>query len=239
MHTVSIILPTYNEANNIVPLIEEIKKNHLAGWRFNIIVVDDNSPDGTFNLVRDNYSKDKYVNSILRKEDPGLAKSIYEGILRAKDEKILVMDTDFTHDPKEIPNLLHICQIYDIVSGSRFAPGGNMSSRRHYIASWMYNILLRIIIRTQVQDNLGGFFVIDRLKLLKLPMNKIFFGYGDYYFRLLHYAQIFGLSIIEIPAFYAARTDGESKSNFFKMFFSYSKAILEFKNDIKKINRDE
>lgn len=237
MNSVSIILPTLNESKNIILLIEEIKKNISKEWDFEIIVVDDDSLDGTIKIVQKKYSAEKNIICIERKENHGLAASIYDGILNSKGNKTLVMDTDFTHDPKEIPNLLHICQFYDIVSGSRFAPGGNMSSKRHYFASWIYNIFLRLAIRTQVQDNLGGYFVADRKKLMGLPHQKIFFGYGDYYFRLLHFAQINSMSIVEIPAFYSARVEGESKSSFFRMLFSYTKAILKFKSELSKINK--
>jgi dolichol-phosphate mannosyltransferase len=139
------------------------------------------------------------------------------------------MDTDFTHNPKEIPRLLHVAELYDIVSGSRFCPGGLMQSTNHYLCSLTFNWFVRIILRTQIQDNTGGYFTMRRAKLLALPLNRIFFGYGDYYFRLLHYAQQQGCSIVEIPAQYISRTKGQSKSNFIRMLFKYTTAMLHMK----------
>lgn len=231
---VSVILPTFNEKENIVPLIRSIQANIPSGWDHEIIVVDDNSPDGTCQFARDAFIDDTRVVAHLRTEDHGLAKSIRAGIDLASGDKIIIMDTDFTHDPVEIPRLVHVGMVYDIVSGSRFCPGGNMHDANHYLASFFYNILMRVILRTQVQDNLGGFFVIGRKELEILPKDEIFFGYGDYFFRLLSYAQAAGLTVVEIPAIYHSRRHGKSKSNFFLMLFSYMKATLALRRKLPK-----
>jgi dolichol-phosphate mannosyltransferase len=227
--TVSIVLPTYNESGNIVGLIEEIIRRIPPGWAHEIIVVDDNSPDGTYDLVRGTFAGNAAVVPVLRTTDRGFARSIRTGIERATGDQILVMDTDFTHDPVEIPRLLHVAQVYDIVSGSRFSPGGNMQDRPHYLASLAYNWLMRILLRTQVQDNLGGYFTMSRRKLLSLPLDAIFFGYGDYFFRLLFFAQRARLTIVEIPAVYQVRHKGVSKSNFFGMLWSYTAAVVKLR----------
>ena len=223
---VSIILPTFNEADNIIELVEKIIINIPSGWDYEIIVVDDNSPDGTYEKVKTFFQKNDSVFSILRTLDKGFAKSIRAGIENATGESVIVMDTDFTHDPVEIPKLLHVGKIYDIVSGSRFCPGGNMQDFKHYIFSFVFNLFLRLSIRTQIQDNLGGYFIAKTDKLRGLPYDKIFYGYGDYFFRLLHYAQQEGMTIVEIPAKYIGRNKGHSKSNYLKMFFSYTKEIV-------------
>ncbi len=230
---VSVILPTYNEAQNIVKLIREIQKNLPANCSYEILVVDDGSPDDTYRLVQTTFTDTPAVIPVLRTRDRGLANSIRDGILKAKGDHVLVMDTDFTHDPAEIPRMLHVAQVYDLVSGSRFCPGGNMQDMGHYIASMLYNWLVRICIRTQVQDNLGGFFTIRKSKLDELPFDRIFWGYGDYFFRLLHYAQSHNLTIVEIPAQYNVRTRGKSKSNFFKMLFLYTRALVQLRFSIR------
>jgi len=226
---VSIILPTFNEADNIVSLIQAILKNIPPSWTPEIIVVDDNSPDQTLQKVAESFADNDAVKSLLRTRDRGLAKSIRAGIESAQGGQILVMDTDFTHDPIEIPKMLHVSQVYDLVSGSRFCPGGRMQDTDHYLMSLVYNMFARIILRTQIQDNSGGYFTIAREKLRKLPFDDIFFGYGDYYFRLLHYVQKNKFTVVEIPAQYISRVKGNSKSNFIGMFFSYTVAILKLK----------
>jgi len=225
---ISVILPTYNEAGNIANLVHAIITNIPPGWDYEILVVDDDSPDKTYEIVGDAFNTNPAVIPILRTTERGLAKSIRAGIEKSSGDQILVMDTDFTHDPVEIPKLLHISQVYDIVSGSRFCPGGNMDDTTHYLASLIYNWCMRLLLRTQVQDNLGGFFTIRKKELSTLPFDKIFFGYGDYFFRLLYYAGKKGLTIVEIPALYHNRTKGMSKSNFPKLLLSYTAAVIRF-----------
>jgi len=231
---VSVILPTYNEAANIVGLVEKIIENIPQEWDREIIVVDDNSPDGTYQVVASTFESNPAVVAVLRSEDRGLAKSIRAGVERSNGDQIVVMDTDFTHDPFEIPKMLHVSKVYDIVSGSRFCPGGDMGSYRHYLCSLIYNWFVRIVLHTQIQDNLGGFFTITRHCLAVLPFDKIFFGYGDYYFRLLHYAQRAGMSIIEVPAYYNTRQKGSSKSRFWKLLLDYTAALVKLKLDTRR-----
>ena len=225
---ISVILPTYNEAGNIENLVHAIIKNIPSGWDYEILVVDDNSPDKTYEIVREEFKTNPAVIPILRTTERGLAKSIRAGIEKSSGDQILVMDTDFTHDPVEIPKMLHVSQVYDIVSGSRFCPGGNMDDTTHYLASLIYNWCMRLLLRTQIQDNLGGYFTIGKKKLFTLPFNNIFFGYGDYFFRLLYFAGKKGLTIVEIPAQYHNRTKGMSKSNFLKLLLSYTAAVIRF-----------
>ena len=222
----SVILPTYNEAKNIVRLVSEIKTHATGPWTCEIIVVDDNSPDGTYGVVRAALRDDTSVKAILREADHGLAKSIRAGLESATGEYLLVMDTDFTHRPDEIPFMLHVVQQADLVSGSRFCPGGLMDDTGHYVASFVYNLFIRLIIRTQVQDNLGGFWVARADAIRKLPFDDIFFGYGDYYFRMLHYLQADGAKIVEVPANYTKRAAGKSKSNFLKLMVGYSRQVV-------------
>jgi len=222
----SVILPTYNEAGNIVDLIGEILRNFPPDVEPEILVVDDNSPDKTSEVANRAFAANRNVRVILRTEDHGFAKSIRAGIEQATGELVVVMDSDFTHDPVEIPRMLHIARVYDIVSASRFCAGGNMQDRKHYLASLAYNWLLRILLHTQVQDNLGGYFVMVRDQILSLPLDRIFYGYGEYFFRLLYFAQRRGLKVIETPAVYRLRAHGASKSNFLKMLVSYSRAAI-------------
>ena len=165
----SVILPTYNEAKNILGLVSEIKAHVIAPWTYEILVVDDNSPDGTYAAVQSAARDDTSVKAILRESDHGLAKSIRAGLEAATGDYLMVMDTDFTHRPDEIPFMLHVVRGADLVSGSRFCPGGVMDDTGHYVASFVYNLFIRLIIRTQVQDNLGGFWVGRADAIRKLP----------------------------------------------------------------------
>jgi dolichol-phosphate mannosyltransferase len=169
------------------------------------------------------------VRPILRTADRGLAKSIRTGVEKSSGSLIVVMDTDFTHNPELLPLMVHIGQAFDVVVGSRFSAGGGMGDVRHYLASMAYNWMLRLILRTQIQDSLSGFFAIRRSTLERLPYDAIFFGYGDYFFRLLFFAQRSGASIIEMPVVYDTRRKGNSKSVFWKLFLSYTAALLRLR----------
>ena len=117
--TVSVVLPTYNEARNIVPLITEIRKKLPWSWTSEFLVINNNSTDGTLSSVEAAFGMDATVKSIPRTSDRSLAKSIRQGIENAHGEYLLVMDTDFTHRPDEIPLMLHVVREVDLVSGSR------------------------------------------------------------------------------------------------------------------------
>jgi len=231
MTKVSIVLPTYNESGNIIDLVKAIIQQIPPVYDYEIIVVDDNSPDNTHGLVRETFQANQKIVPVLRTVDRGFAKSIREGIERASGDRIVVMDTDFTHDPAEIPRLLHVGELYDIASGSRFCSGGNMQDLTHYIVSMLYNWVLRIVLRTQVQDNLGGYFTMRKSDILRLPLDRIFFGYGEYFFRLIHHGQRHGMSIVEIPAVYRTRKAGTSKSKFGKLLFTYTIAAIKLKRE--------
>ena len=225
--SVSVILPTYNESGNIEEVITRITECMPDNYRYEIIIVDDDSPDGTFGIVDSGFRSNTDITAYLRTTDRGLAKSIRYGIERAKNELVLVMDTDLTHDPKEIPAMLHVSDFFDLVSGSRYCAGGDMEDPGHYYLSLCFNWWLRLLLGTQVQDNLGGFFVARREIIMALPLDEIFYGYGDYYFRLIHYIQRSGGHIVEVPATYLERTKGQSKSNWLTILFRYTLASID------------
>ncbi len=229
MMKISVVLPTYNEAGNIVELIKAIVEQVSPHYEYEILVVDDNSPDGTLEIVRKEFGDHPGITPILRTSDRGLAKSIRAGLEQAQGERVVIMDTDFTHAPADLPRMLHLSMVFDVIVGSRFSAGGAMPDVAHYMFSLIYNWLIRIVLRTQIQDNLSGYLVLNRPVIESLPFDQIFFGYGDYCFRLLHYAQKRGFTILEMPVIYQIRNKGASKSVFWKLLFSYSRALLRLR----------
>ena len=223
--SVSVILPTYNEQGNIVQLVRKLK-GLLAGTPKEIIIVDDDSPDGTAQLVRDAFADDGEVRLIVRHENRGLANSIREGIESTSGEMIVVIDSDGNHQPEDVVTLLHVTNHVDIVVGSRFIYGGGMTNLFHYYLSYLFNIFIRLATGSRLDDNLSGFFSIHRKKLFALDFDKIFWGYGDYFFRLLLLCQRHGFRLVEIPVFYGERKHGISKTNFFLVFVRYTGEIL-------------
>ena len=218
-----ILIPTYNESENIVPLIKEllkqVGKNKVS---VEILVVDDNSPDNTFQKAKAAFGKKQEVKLFLRTRKKGLASAILYGLKKATKEFVLVMDTDFNHNPKEIPIMLSLIQHYQLVIGSRFIGLGGMENKTRQHLSYLFNIYLKILLGHRINDNLSGFFIMRRKELLTLPIASIFTGFGEYFIRLIFTACKKKYSFIEVPVFYKNRIHGHSKSKFLEMFINYS-----------------
>ena len=235
--SVTVVIPTYNEAGNIVPLIEQIIQHVGEKYKLEIIVVDDSSPDGTARIALDRFGGDDRIKVVQRIEDKGLGSAVGHGLSLATSDVVVGLDADLTHNPSQIPDMVHVCERFDLVSGSRFAAGGSMQDKAHYFSSFVFNLWIRILLGTQIQDNLAGFFVVRRHVLDELPHEKIFFGYGDYFIRLLYFAQRSGSSVIEIPTHYTLRTSGSSKSNYLKMVWTYTSAAINLLASSKRLKK--
>lgn len=228
---ISVILPTYNEKDSIIDLIEKIKRISSANEiDCEIIVVDDDSPDGTSQLVRKNFTGNNKVKLIVREKERGLATAIKTGLLKACGEIVVLMDTDFNHDPHDIPRLLVHCKDFDFVVGSRYVPGGGMlTSKFRFIASYLFNLFIRVILLVPIKDNLSGFLVFRKEIIKEFDLDKIFYGYGDYCIRLLYLARKKGFKIKEVPVIYKFRHGGESKTRFTKHFAEYILTVLRLR----------
>jgi dolichol-phosphate mannosyltransferase len=226
----SIILPTYNERDNIVELVQTIH-HHLEKQTFNyeIVVVDDNSPDGTADVVRATFGNDQRVKLHVRTHERGLASALRYGAEHSCGEVLVFMDTDFNHDPAMIPQLIKFLEYYDVVIGSRFVMRGGMEDSTRYLFSFIYNLGLRFLFGTRVWDNLSGFFAIYRSRLFELDLDRIFYGYGDYFIRLLMVGWRRGWCMLEVPVFYRLRQHGHSKTQFLNIFGRYTLAILKLR----------
>ena len=224
-YQLSVILPTFNESENIIPLIRQLlgKLNRI---NFQIIIVDDNSPDNTGKIVLNKFSKNKNVGVFIRNEK-GLASAILYGLKKAKGNYVAVMDTDFNHDPKELLIMLSNINKCDMVVGSRYVREGGMEDKIRNMLSLIYNRIIQKILRLPTHDNLSGFFMIKNEKLKNFLTDDIFYGYGDYFIRLLFQINQKGLKIREIPVFYKNRIYGESKTKFFSIFTDYTKTVIE------------
>lgn len=224
----SVIIPTYNERENINELTKKICHVLNGGGRdFEIIVVDDNSPDGTAQMVRNEFIDDEKVRLIERFNERGLATAIKTGIIASKGDMIVLMDADFSHDPVLLPRMLTNLDNFDIVSGSRFVPGGKI------VATWwgpflsrMINRYLRLILRLKTKDNTNGFLAFKK-EIVMRHLDKIFYGYGDFHFRLFYYAKREDRKVLEIPCAYYWRKEGESKTRVIKYGWGYLYSALK------------
>jgi len=213
---VSVILPTYNEAGNIADLIEAI--DSFITQPHEIIVVDDNSPDGTSAIVQkiDN----PRVRLETRMKNRGLTKSIKRGIELAKGDTVVWMDCDFSMPPQVIPDLLSkIEDGYDISVGSRFVKGGShkkgakakgaQESLIVIALSRFLNLLLRLSLSMKFRDYTSGFIAIRKKVLGKINLQG---DYGEYFMDLMYRAILLRYQFIEIPYVCAPRKAGESKT---------------------------
>jgi dolichol-phosphate mannosyltransferase len=235
---ISIIIPTYNEVGNIGLLIQTINKTLKNLYTYEIIIIDDNSPDYTASEVRKFSRRDHKVRLFVRKNQRGLGAAILYGLKKAKGKIIVGIDADFNHPPELIPKLIVGLKKADLVVASRFISGGGMQNKWRYFFTLIFNLFLHKVLGFPTMDNMSGFYAIKRKKLNTLPLKEIYRGYGEYHLRLLCYAQKSKLKIKEIPVFYKKRLHGKSKSNLASMFVSYTYVaiILRFYKKKKKIS---
>ena len=228
----SLILPCYNEYKNLRLLIPLIFKC-FSKSNYQIIIVDDNSEDLTIKKLKSKFRSNKNIKYILRRKNPSLGLSIKEGIKKSDGNVIIVMDTDFNHRPKDLKKMITLYDLndYDLICGSRFLKGGFSTTYFRHYCSKIFNLFVNLITRGKISDNMSGFFIIKK-SFLNNMLVKIFYGYGDFYIRLLFYMQKKNLRIRETPVRYAPRKFGQSKTKFVKILFLYSfeAAKLIFKN---------
>ena len=226
---VSVVLPTYNERENISELLDRLAMTLADIVDHEIIVVDDNSSDGTADVVSKRVGQNENVRLHVRKDERGLATAIRKGIELSAGSVIVVMDSDFNHDPKYIPQFLNLIQYYEVVVGSRFLYGGGMYSQWRYYASFLYNVFIRFFLGLPIRDKLSGYFAARSGTLQRLNYDHIFYGYGDYFIRFLMTIVDLELSLIEVPVFYNNRPAGESKTMFLKEFLRYTVSVFRIR----------
>ena len=215
-------MPAFNERESIAPLVRAIQAA-LQELPYEILVVDDQSPDGTAQAVKD--LKDPRVHAIVRSTEPGYAKSIRCGIENAAGELLIIMDSDFNHDPNCIPLMVQKLAEFDCVSGSRFLAGGRMIPAWRGVASRLFNAFVRGMTGGKMTDNLFGFFGLRREVLQHCSFDEIFSGFGDYGMRLLFMLQKHKARIFEFPAICGKRLAGHGNRCLFQTFRLYVRAV--------------
>lgn len=219
---ISIVTATYNERENIQRLVPAIAKQleSTHKGRYEIIIVDDNSPDGTANAIR-RMRKYYPVKLYVRKHIRGLGSAVRLGMSRASGDIILRMDADGNHDPVVFPRLLEKLKDADLVVASRFVQGGSMPSSFRYWSSRMVNIMLRVGFGLPIWDNTSGYYAVRASKLPIIAPGWIYEGYGEYHMRMVYLTQKHNLRIKEIPVQYGLRLYGQSKSRAMHMLLTY------------------
>jgi dolichol-phosphate mannosyltransferase len=209
MPEVSVVLPTYNERDNIAPLIEAILAN--LDQPTQIIVVDDDSPDGTWQVVQEMAANDERIELLRRTDERGLTSALNAGIARARGEVIAWMDCDLSMPPQKLPELVEALAECDLAVGSRYVKGGKDVG--HSLVgrafSWTMNFCTALLLGFAVRDYTSGFIAAKREVFDQITLRG---DYGEYCIDFLHRARKKGFKLKEIPYHFVPRRSGESKT---------------------------
>ncbi|HLM10555.1 MAG TPA: polyprenol monophosphomannose synthase [Thermoleophilaceae bacterium] len=212
-----LILPTYNEAQNIEPLVRAaLPQLEGTGLAHTILVVDDGSPDGTGQVADRLAAELEAVRVLHRKRKEGLGRAYLAGFALALSEGaelVLEMDSDFSHDPADVPRLIAAADAADLVLGSRYMPGGGIANwgivRR--VLSRGGSAYARIVLGVPVRDLTGGFKCFNRSVLETIDLDTVHAdGYG-FQIELSYRAVQAGFSVTEVPILFRERRVGQSK----------------------------
>ncbi|MBF0133676.1 MAG: glycosyltransferase [Magnetococcales bacterium] len=231
MCDITVILPTYNESENIGSLIEGIFQV-MRGWDIEILVVDDDSPDGTSECVESMRAHHERLRLITRRQDHGLVPSIWEGIQSARGDIIVWLDADNSMQPAVIPQLVSkVREGADMAFGSRYTRGGRGKGgqENHWnfvelfkairksqdsfwavLASVLGNLTVRHFLDRRFHDYTSGFYAIRKPVFQTIELEGF---YLDYCIRLLYKACVHDFKVVEVPMTVFARQKGESKTS--------------------------
>ena len=212
-----LVLPTYNEVENIDPFVRAVLPQLASSGReYHLLVVDDNSPDGTGSLADRLAQEFEQVEVLHRPAKHGLGRAYLAGFRRALDsgaELVLEMDADFSHNPEDVPRLIAAAADADLVLGSRYVRGGGVSD---------WGLLRRMVSRggcwyaqrilgVHVRDLTGGFKCFNRRVLEIIKLDDVHAdGYG-FQIELTYYAVKAGFTVVEVPITFRERQVGTSK----------------------------
>lgn len=217
--TIYVVIPTFNESENLALLASEIYSLHLGG--IHIQIVDDNSPDGTGDLAEGLAKEYPGQLSVLHRSGKlGLGTAYVQGFTAALNsgaDIIVQMDADFSHPPEKIIELISQLTKYDVALGSRYVPGGGVDQRwpawRKGLSAFG-NIYAKTILQIPVNDATGGYRAWRRETLLGMPLQKIRSNGYAFQVEMAYLAHKLGYAMVEVPFYFADRKWGTSKMSF-------------------------
>lgn len=217
-----IVIPTYNECDNIERLLMEIFQLQIS--ELNVIVVDDNSPDGTVDIVK-RLTEQYPVQLVQREGKLGIGSAYIVGFKKALAsgaEYIFEMDADLSHDPRDIPRLIEKMNECDLVIGSRRVPGGDIigwNMRRHF-TSFAATVFSRFILKLKTKDVTAGFRCYKRKVLESINLDAVRSNGYAFQEEMLYRTERAGFTVAEVPVTFIDRKKGKSKLS--------TKDIVEF-----------
>jgi dolichol-phosphate mannosyltransferase len=217
MSKVVVVVPTYNEKQNLPILTKQLLALPIPGLE--ILVVDDNSPDGTGQLADElSIASGGRVNVMHRTGKQGLGTAYVQGFKKAMADGadiIVQMDADFSHDPKYVPQLVDGLKDADAVIGSRYVKGGKLDERwsigRRLLSWWANSVWVRSILSSPVQDSTAGFRAWKRQTLVGMNLDRIKANGYIFQVEMTYVALRLGYRFREIPIYFADRKYDKSK----------------------------
>ena len=223
--TTTVVVPTYNEAENLPALVDALAALDLPDLR--VLVVDDSSPDGTGRLAEELGERlrrggEPFVRVLHRPQKQGLGRAYVAGMTRALEDGadfVVQMDADFSHEPTEIPKMLEALERTGagVVIGSRYVPGGSLDPEwtraRRWLSQWA-NFYARTILHMDVRDITAGFKLWRRQALLAVDLARITSDGYAFQIEMNWEVRRRGYDIVEIPIYFRERREGASKMSF-------------------------
>ena len=213
----TVCLPTYNELENLEAMVRALGAVFREGDR--VLVIDDNSPDGTGDVADRLAAELPYVHVLHRSTKEGLGPAYLAGFRRALEdgaELVLEMDCDFSHDPRDVPRLIAAAEEgADLVLGSRYIPGGsipNWGALRRFV-SLGGNIYAQVFLQSRIRDLTGGFKCFRRRVLETIPLDAIDSKGYAFQIETTYRVSRAGFRVVEIPIAFTDREQGTSKMN--------------------------
>jgi len=211
-----VVVPTYNEAKNLPLLLEQVMALEISGLE--LLVVDDNSPDGTAKVVEDAGAAYKNRVHVLRRaRKEGLGPAYVAGFkeaLRLGADVVVQMDADLSHPPQSIPTMLEGIKVADVVVGSRHAPGGGVTGdwglSRRLLSRWG-DLYVRWVLGLRIRDTKSGFKAFRRAVLEDLPLETLHSKGFIFQAEVVYVCQKMGFDITEVPYIFLDRQEGQSK----------------------------
>lgn len=217
MEKLVVVIPTYNEADNLPVMAAELQALSIDG--LSILFVDDNSPDGTGRIANEMVRRHPdQIKVIHNPEKGGLGRAYrigFKSALAQGADLVIQMDCDFSHSPSHIPEMLEKIRQVDVVVGSRYVSGGKLDERwetGRYLLSWWANaIYTRLLLGLQVKDATAGFKCWRAAALRGIDLDRISSNGYSFQFEMAYVAQRLGYRIEEIPIYFEDRRIGRSK----------------------------
>ena len=211
--TTIVISPTYNECKNVQSLIELILGKHPE---FHLLIVDDSSPDGTANKVKELQADYPNLHLEERPTKDGLGTAYIYGFkwaIEREYDRIVQMDADLSHDPNDVPRLVNLLDEHDLIVGSRYVEGVSVVNWpiRRLILSYSANLYSRVITGMPIKDSTGGFKAWRREVLEELDLNAVRSQGYSFQIEMKFRTWCKGFRIKEVPIIFVDRTIGESK----------------------------